>query len=241
MSSHISATRFRTLLGATVACGILVGALVMCGCSAGSTSRQGESAEQRVSPTETGAYEPIEIHGTAADRLDNPSESGLTLAEAISRSGLNVSLPDQALTGAIVKVVMNETVTDPAGRNRVGFMVLYETGIKLITAPGPLDLEAENEALRGSLPFQDGRELPYVLESVAGRPTLVGHAGVQYQGTATVAVPANLIWNEGDVEYWLKAPAPTETDASTGSSGADPEVDIDLLMRVAASMSPTAQ
>ena len=92
MSSHISATRFRTLLGATVACGILVGALVMCGCSAGSTSRQGESAEQRVSPTETGAYEPIEIHGTAADRLDNPSESGLTLAEAISRSGLNVSL-----------------------------------------------------------------------------------------------------------------------------------------------------
>lgn len=200
------------------------------------------------------AYAPSRIHGVSMDRLDNPLEKSLTLEEALSKTGLEIVLPDSSVVGLPVKVVLDETAGDPSGKHRVGLMVLYDSGIKLIVEPGLLDLKDRNSSLKGALPFRDGRTLPYDLQTVAGRPTLIGEPGVQYQGSAELGTEANILWNMGDAHYWLRAPLPTQpgTPAQQGASGLtapqglSPEaatvpVGTDTLTMIAKSMVPAAK
>lgn len=189
-------------------------------------------------------YLPRNIHGASIDRLDMPEEPSLPLDEAIAKSGLgDVSLPDASVLGEPVKVVLNETVRDRSGKGRVGLMILYESGVKLLVSPGALDLQERMDSFEGALPFRDGRSSPYEMQVVADRPALVAAAGVQYQGSAEIEVEANLIWNVGDAHYWLKAPRPAEPSVSASGSRTDGEtralsesIGIDDLIAVAESL-----
>lgn len=194
-----------------------------------------ESAGQ---PRSDSSYTPTRFHGVAVDRLDNPLEPSLSLDEAVAKTGLELYLPSVAVVGRPVKVVMNETVTDPGGEGRVGFMVLYDSGVKLIVAPGSIDLQQRNLSLSDALPFKDGRALPYELKTVSNRPTLVGRAGIQYQGDAEITTGANLVWNMGDANYWLRAPAPPAATSDDELAASVPPIGISDLTKIAESMLP---
>jgi hypothetical protein len=155
----------------------------------------------------------------AVDRLDDPSQPSMPLEKALAMTGMKISLPDASIVGRPVKVVLNETVTDPTGSGRVGLMVLYETGVKLIIEPGAVDLAERNESLAGALPFRDGRVLPYELSTAGGTAVLVGHPGIQYQGEAEIATEASVMWNKGDALYWLRAPSPSAAIAGQSRAG----------------------
>ena len=234
--------------------------LLLPGCSSKTAVRPEDQAPRVVAPSAaqlngSGGG----IHGSTYDRLDDASEPSLTLDDAIARAGIPLSLPDERLTGKIVKVVLNETVTDPSGKGRVGVLILFESGIKLCTEPGSMDLKKFNERFANALPFRDGRKLPCELKPVGGRATLVGAPGIQYNGRGEIATPATLIWNIGDVNYLMKAPVPplNAEAASTMSTadadgpdaytldadtlGADGSLGVDDLVRMAESLAPVGE
>lgn len=157
-------------------------------------------------------------HGMPADRLDW-DESGIPLNEAIRRSGLAVTLPDDTLLGQPEKVVVDETSADASGR--MGIMIRYSGGVKLKVGPSETDL-AVLAGRPGAAPFRDGRARPFSEGQVKGLPALLLKEGTQtVRANAESEVPARIIWNMNGCTYQLES--------------AEPRVTLDTLVRIASS------
>jgi hypothetical protein len=191
------------ILGVLIPAGLLVVLL-----AGNLRSPRSRSEPQPSSPASVGkSYDPGVFHGVSVSRLDDTHERSLTLDEAIARTDYAFSMPDSAVAGPIAKIVPNETVWDRSGKGRTGLMIRYDSGIELIIEPSPVDLQGMNRAVAGTLPFRDGRTRPFELRTMAGLPLALSRAGIQYQGSAEMAVPAQVVWNMGDANYRLRGPA----------------------------------
>lgn len=226
--------RFQTKLmlrkAAILSCTVLVGFAVLT-FAMDSRSRADAPADTASAPAAT------RFHGAFVDPFDSPSASGLTLEDALRISRLTPELPSEAVVGKVRKVALNETVED--ARGRCGFMVLYESGVRLSVEPGATDVADRVKQPSGVSPFRDGRRTVFDLSQVAGRPAMVRQPGEQMAQSAEIHLPALLLWSQDGLTYELAGGMPyaVNGDSSYGVSSASAlgEVAMGDLMKAAES------
>lgn len=146
--------------------------------------------------------EPVRVHGSSGDALDLIPGTGLSLEDAVRKTGLQIALPKAAAVGEPVRIALDETGADAAGRP--GLMVLYDSGIKLKVAAGELDYDAVLSM--PAAPFTDRRASPFVRQVVAGRSSLVLQGGTQDGGArGALKVLPRIMWNMNGMTYTLEA------------------------------------
>lgn len=186
----------------------------------------------------TGAAVIAPPHGTVVTALDATPGTGMSLEEAVAKTGLTVSLPDQSVVGKPVKVALNETVDDP--QHRVGLIVQYESGVILMVDPGETNLNGKLGRPKGSLPFRDGRSSTFAKDAVANRETLVRDSGTQYAASGDTPVPAMLLWSMAGATYRLvdgtaigSGTSRSSSASSTSLDGSQPALGVNGLRKAA--------